>query len=105
MAEDLLVADTFLSSLLGLMGQRSLREGRGLWIVPCQSVHTIWMRFPIDVIFVDRAKRVVHLVENLKPFRVSKHVSKAQSVIELPVNVIRSSMTCLGDQIDISLKQ
>lgn len=102
LAEDLNIADTFLTSLVGLMGKRQLVSGSGLWIVPCQSVHTFWMRFPIDVIFMDKANRVVHFVENLKPFRVSKHVPKARSVIELPVSSIRTSATRVGDQINIS---
>jgi uncharacterized membrane protein (UPF0127 family) len=98
----LTVADSFLSSLIGLMGKPSLPEGHGLWIVPCQSVHTLWMRFPIDVVFLDESKRVIHLVERLRPFRISRHVSKARSVIELPVDVIRRTMTQVGDQIEIS---
>jgi uncharacterized membrane protein (UPF0127 family) len=102
LAKNLTVADTFVSSLFGLIGRRCLEIEAGLWIVPCQSVHTFWMRFPIDVVFIDRKKTVVHVVENMKPFRVSKHVSKANGVIELPVNVIRSTMTCVGDQIEIS---
>ncbi len=102
LAEALTSADTFLRSLMGLMGKPSLPASGGLWIVPCQSIHTLWMRFSIDVIFLDHRKTVVHLVEGMKPFRVSRHVSKAKSVIELPVNVIRHTMTGLGDQIEIS---
>jgi uncharacterized membrane protein (UPF0127 family) len=102
LAKDLAVADTFWSSLVGLMGRRALEAEAGLWIVPCQSVHTFWMRFPIDVVFVDQRKTVVHVVENMKPFRISRHVSKARSVIELPASVIRITMTSVGDQIDIS---
>jgi uncharacterized protein len=102
LAKDLAVADTFWSSLVGLMGRRALKAEGGLWIVPCQSVHTFWMRFPIDVVFVDQRKTVVHVVENMKPFRISRHVSQARSVIELPANVIRITMTSVGDQIDIS---
>lgn len=101
LADALHVADTFLGSLMGLMGKPPLAEGQGLWIVPCQSVHTFWMRFPIDVVFLDKGRRVIHLVEHLKPFRISKHVSKAASVLELPVSMIHRSGTELGDQIVI----
>ncbi|MCI0422977.1 MAG: DUF192 domain-containing protein [Acidobacteria bacterium] len=100
----LTVANTFFRSLMGLMGKPGLAEGHGLWIVPCQSIHTFWMRFPIDVIFLDQHRTVVHLVESLRPFRVSKHLSKASSVIELPVNVIRTTCTRLGDEIEITQK-
>lgn len=104
LASMLTVADSFFLSLIGLMGRPRLEAGQGLWIVPCQSVHTFWMRFPIDVAFLDEHRRVIHLVENLKPFRVSKHLSKARSVIELPVNVIKATATELGDEIRIAEK-
>jgi uncharacterized protein len=102
LASVLWVADTFLLSLMGLMARPALEEGHGLWIVPCQSVHTLWMRFPIDVVFLDQHREVVHLVENLRPFRLSKHLPRARSVIELPVSTIRTTGTCIGDEIRIS---
>lgn len=102
LADVLTVADSFFRSLIGLMGRPGLDAGHGLWIVPCQSVHTFWMRFPIDVLFLDRHHRVIHLVESLKPFRVSKHLSRAGSVIELPVGAIRATGTQIGDEIQIT---
>lgn len=97
----LTVADSFLLSLKGLIGRPRLETGHGLWIVPCQSVHTFWMRFPIDVVFLDKHYKIVHLVENLKPHRVSKHLSKAKSVIELPISTIKGTGTQVGDEIQI----
>jgi uncharacterized membrane protein (UPF0127 family) len=102
LASMLMVADSFFRSLIGLMGMRGLEEGHGLWIVPCQSVHTLWMRFPIDVIFLDEHRKVIHLAENLRPFRISKHLSKARSVIELPVSSIKATGTQIGDEIRIA---
>jgi len=101
LANSLKIADTFFSSLLGLMGRRRLPIGEGLWICPCQSVHSMWMRFPIDVIFLDNKKSVIHLVENMRPFRISKYVTTAQSVIELPVNTIAATQTQVGDLVNI----
>lgn len=101
LASVLMVADSFFRSLIGLMGRPGLEAGHGLWIVPCQSVHTFWMRFPIDVVFLDEHRKVIQLVENLRPFRISKHLSKASSVIELPVSTIRTTGTQLGDEIGI----
>ena len=69
-----------LDSLIGLMGKACLKKGHGLWIKPCQSVHTFWMRFPIDVLFLDKNGVVIHFIESMKPFRVSRHVLKARSV-------------------------
>jgi len=61
----------------------------------------MWMRFPIDVIFLNNKKSVIHLVENMRPFRISKYVARAQSVIELPANTIAATETQVGDQVDI----
>jgi uncharacterized protein len=102
LADSLDVADTFVKSLLGLIGKSPLTEGQGLWIKPCQSIHTFWMRFPIDVMFLDKDGKVVHLIDCMKPFRVSKHVTKARSVLELPAHTIGHSRTQLGDCIEIS---
>lgn len=101
LADALLRADTFWSNLVGLLGRRSLPAGNGLWLIPCQSVHTFGMRFPIDVLFLDGANRVIHLVEHMRPFRVSRHLVSARSVLELPVNTVASSQTRIGDQIEI----
>jgi uncharacterized protein len=101
-ADSLDVADTFLKSLIGLMGRSSLRRGQGLWIRPCQSIHTFWMRFPIDVLFLDHEGIIVHLIESMKPFRISKHILKARSVLELPAFSIQGTDTQLGDRIEFS---
>ncbi len=102
LANSLLVADTFCSSLLGLMGRRQLPVGEGLWIIPCQSVHSMWMRFPIDVIFLSDERAIIHMVENMRPFRITKYVSNARSVIELPANTIMTTQTKVGDRVEIT---
>lgn len=102
LADSLDVADTFTKSMMGLMGKSCLEKGRGLWIKPCQSIHTFWMRFPIDVLFLDKQGVVVHFIESMKPFRVSRHVLKARSVLELPAWSIKKSGTQMGDCIEVS---
>ena len=100
LANRLAVADTFFSSLIGLLGRPLLSPGEGLWIFPCQSIHTMGMRFSIDVLFLDNDRSVIHMVSRMKPFRVSKHVSKAESVLELPAATIELTGTRLGDQLE-----
>ena len=97
------VADGYFSRLVGLLGKtrRWARPGRGLWIVPSHGVHTIGMLFTIDVVFLDRAKRVVHLEEHVRPFRVSKISLKAHSVLEVPPHMIFRTNTQVGDHFDI----
>ena len=97
------VADGYFSRLVGLLGKtrRWARPGRGLWIVPSHGVHTIGMLFTIDVVFLDRAKRVVHLEEHVRPFRVSSISLKAHSVLELPPHTIFRTGTRVGDHLEI----
>jgi uncharacterized membrane protein (UPF0127 family) len=101
LAEFLAIADTFWSSLLGLMGKPDLPQGSGLLLIPCQSVHTMGMRFPIDVIFMDKRGMIIHLVENMKPWRVSKHFLKSRCVLELSAGTISATGTMLGDIVEI----
>jgi uncharacterized membrane protein (UPF0127 family) len=59
------------SRFWGLMGRRRLPEGHGLLLAPCGSVHTFFMRFPIDVLFLDREARVVKIVPSMRPWRMA----------------------------------
>ena len=93
------LAETSASRRTGLLKQNSLETGNGLWIVPCESIHMFFMKFAIDVVFVDRKRRVRKLVENLRPWRISICLA-AHSVVELPVGVIRASATEKGDQLE-----
>jgi uncharacterized membrane protein (UPF0127 family) len=96
------VADTHLARLAGLLGRRRLRPNEGLWLVPSQGIHTMGLLFAIDVVYLDRDQRVIHLIENLGPFRVAPVRMHCESVLELPVRTIFESQTGLGDQLAIS---
>lgn len=97
------VADSYLSRLVGLLGRtrRWARPGRGLWIVPSYGVHTIGMLFSIDLVFLDRGNQVVHIEEHVRPFRISKVILKADSVLELPPHTIFRTRTHVGDLLEI----
>ena len=94
-----LVAETWWQRFRGLMGRGRLGPGEGLAIPQCPSIHTSWMRFPIDVMFLDRENRVVRVFENVKPFRVRLGGKAAESVVEAASGVIRTSSTQPGDQV------
>ncbi len=83
----------------GLLGRKSFDSGDGLLIDPCSGIHTFFMAFSIDAIFVDREGTVVHLVREIAPQRVSRYVFKAHAVLELPAGTIRSTGTQVGDRI------
>jgi len=76
------LADSFLKRFRGLMGITGLAEGECLVITPCSSIHTFFMKFAIDVAFVDRDLRVLKIVEGLKPGKKVMPVKGAYSVIE-----------------------
>ncbi len=84
----------------GLLGRDSLDEGQGLWIVPCEAIHMFFMRFAIDVIYLDKQKRVVKIVPELKPWRLSGCM-RAHSVLELPAGVAERTGTSPGDQLEL----
>lgn len=93
------VADTSLSRMVGLLGKDGLEAGTGLLIIPSQAVHTVCMRFPIDVVFVDKRSRVIHVQPSLVPYRISGLHWKAQYVLELPVGTIAETRTSVGDEL------
>ena len=105
LATEVAVADTHWTRLRGLMGTSaaSFRSGQGLWIVPCHGVHTFAMRFPIDVVYLDRAKKVLHLEKSLQPWRIAAVRRKAVSVLELPCDTLTTTGTSIGDELEISL--
>jgi len=98
------VANTYLRRLVGLLGmtKKWITPDQGLWIVPSRGVHTIGMLFPIDLIFLDRDRRVIHLEEHVRPFAVSKVCLNASSVLELPPHTIFRTGTQVGDLLEIS---
>ncbi len=103
LATALAVADGHWTRLRGLLGLRAddFRNGSGLWIVPCHGVHTLGMGFPIDVIYLDEGLKVVHVEQNLRPWRVAPVRMLATSVIELPSHTVRETGTGVGDRIEI----
>lgn len=76
------LANRFVERLRGLLGHAMLDDDRGLWIAPCGSVHTFGMRFPIDVVFVDRDGRIVRVAEHVAAGRMA-FARKAASVVEV----------------------
>ena len=99
--ENLSLADTFLSRTLGLIPRNSLANGEGLIIDPCNSIHMFFMRFPIDVLFIDKKNVVVYSIENIKPWTISRVVWNAKYVVELPVGTIERTGTKVGDKIEM----
>ena len=101
-AEDAKIAASFCSRLVGLLNRTSLPQGEGLLLTRCRSIHMLFMRFPIDAIFVDKANTVVGLVRDLRPFGLSPFFGKAAFALEVPARTIEKSQTQMGDTLAIS---
>ncbi len=105
LATEMRLANTHWTRLRGLMGIRAANFGfgQGLWIVPCHGVHTWGMLFPIDLVYLDSDNLVVHLEENVKPWRFAPIRMDTVTVLELPWHTIWNSGTSIGDKIELEL--
>ena len=92
-------ANTALSRMKGLLGKPSMGENNGLLITPGKSIHTFFMKFPIDVMFLSPSNQVIKLINAMGPFRLSPLVPSAKSVLELSTGTIEKSGTQIGDQV------
>ncbi|MGA9128054.1 MAG: DUF192 domain-containing protein [Terracidiphilus sp.] len=102
LATSLEVADSSARRNRGLLGKERLKSGEGLWIRPCEAVHTFWMRFSIDLVYIDRKYRIRKLCHAVPPWRLSVCLM-AHSVLELPAGTIQSTNTEVDDVLDISI--
>lgn len=99
------VADTSLRRMVGLLGRSELGAGEGLWIRPSSGVHTIGMRFPIDVVGLDKNHRVVRLWKYLRPYRITSVSAALRSVVELPPGRIAECQIQVGDLVHFKAAQ
>jgi uncharacterized membrane protein (UPF0127 family) len=100
LATKVVKADDVASRNKGLLGRTAMTDDEGMWIVPCPMIHTFFMKFPIDVVFLDRGLQVRRVLENLKPWRLSPWVLSAHSVLELKGGVLKGSVK-LGDRLEM----
>ena len=92
-------ARTFAARFIGLMGKAQLPFGEALHIAPCNSIHTFFMKIPIDAVFLDKQLKVVKVCGAMVPWRISKVFWSAHSVLELPAGTTSASGTIEGDQL------
>ena len=94
------VANTSATRRTGLLKHQNLNPGEGLWIVPCESVHTFFMKFAIDLVYLDRRRKVRKVRHAVPPWRLSACLS-AHSVLELPPGTAKGSGTVAGDELEM----
>lgn len=98
LAQHVELADTFFARLKGLMGRKCLAAHTALLLEPCPQIHTCFMRFKIDVVFLDAHNRVVAAVENMAPWRMSKFYPSARRTLELPGGTLQGRVQA-GDEL------
>ena len=100
-ALEMAVATTRADRRRGLLGRPSLGVSEGLMLTPCAAVHTAFMHFPIDVVFVDADGRAVRVVPRVRPWRIAASL-RARSVIELPAGTAAATDIQVGDLLDLA---
>lgn len=100
-ANNIIIADKFWTRMRGLIGKRNLKEDEGLLLAPCNAVHMMFMRFPIDVIFLDKDFVVVKIMDNLRPWRTSPIVRGAIQVVELGAGSAEKKGINIGDKLSL----
>jgi uncharacterized membrane protein (UPF0127 family) len=98
LAEAADMADTSEKRRTGLLKHERLNPGEGLWIVPCESVHTFFMKFPIDLVYLDKQKKVRKVRHRVPAWRLSVCLS-AHSILELPAGTLEQTGTQVGDEL------
>ena len=96
------VADSHVARAVGLLGRKELPMGRGIWIKPCKSIHTFFLKFAIDVAYIDAEGTVVKTCAHLRPFRISIGGRRAQSALELPSGFLELARLQPGEKLTFS---
>ena len=100
--ESIRIAESGLTRIVGLLGERDLQPGDGLLIVPSQGVHTVGMLFAIDIVVLDGEWNVIAVRRRLRPFRITRVFWKAAAVLELRSGTVDSSRTAVGDALEFT---
>ena len=100
LAQHVRVASSLLQRAVGLLGTSTLRPDEGLWLKPCKSIHTFFMRYPIDVLFLDAEGTIIRQ-DTLVPWRFSRWEPRAEGVLEVAAGTLAKTQTQTGHRIDL----
>lgn len=103
LATDVAKAASVWERMRGLLGHTSedFQPGKGLWLTPCQWIHTFGMSFPIDALYLDSDYKVIYACRDLMPSRLASLKLGARSVIELPAGTVSGTQTTVGDRLEL----
>lgn len=100
-AEDILLADNLWTRLIGLMfKEEPPQKAKGLLLQPCNSIHTFFMRYPLDVVFLDSQNKTVKIIRGLRPWRMTWIYFRASKTLELPAGELTQAIS-LGDVLEV----
>lgn len=99
--QDLKIADGMWSRMVGLLGTKNLDDQQGMWIHPCNSIHTFFMKFAIDCVFLDSKMKIKKIVSDIAPGRLIAPCWGAKSVVELKAGMARQKELKVGDQLHV----
>lgn len=99
LADHLDLADGFFSRAKGLLGQKDLPANQGLWIKPCRDIHTFFMKFSIDCVFLDRKMQIIKIAKDVTPFKMVGPYWKSSSVMEFKSGFVETKKLEVGDQL------
>lgn len=99
--KNLFLANSFWSRMKGLMWKKDLTEDEGLVLVPCNSVHSMFMRFPIDLLFLSREFKVIKIIERFKPWRATPIIRDCYQIVELKAGVVSKKGVSVKDELEI----
>lgn len=100
---DGLVADTYWTRFVGLMGKRELKDGFGLLLKNESAIHSFGMRVPIDVAYLDANSKVLRVAPAMRAWRLGPLVRGVRDVLELPIGTLASSQTVQGDELALEI--
>ena len=95
------MAVSFGQRLKGLLGKKGLLPNEAMVLKPCNSIHTFFMRFDIDALFLNSQMKVIKIVHEMGPNRLTPIIWNSHMVIELPSGKANQSNTCVGDIIEL----
>jgi len=103
-ADRALIADSSHTRRTGLLKHTGLADGEGLWIVPTEGIHMFGMKFDIDVVFLNKQRKVLKVSPNMASSGFRRRMSlclPAHSVLELPAGMAARTQTVVGDQLEL----
>ena len=84
LSRDILIAESLISRMIGLMFKQRLEGADGLLIDPCRSIHTFFMRYSLDIVFISKDNKIIKIIRDMKPWRVTWIYFRATKTLELP---------------------